>query len=114
MTAKVLTHIEKFAGKSYQPGDVITDEDLGKATRQSIESLVNLGIIEAEGFGTAKGGMSNEDREKIDRLQASVEKLTETVNALPGQLLEAIKLGAVATPAKATKAKKPAPPKAQT
>lgn len=106
MEAKVLRADAPIAGLRRNVGDVLNDDDLKNVTRQSLEAMVNQGILDIPGFGgTGSGGLSSDDRERIQRLQASVEKLNEAVLALPGQLLEAIKTGAVKAP-KVTKRKR--------
>lgn len=91
MAAKVLQEGIPFLGKKRAAGSVITDAELSKVTPQMLAALASQGILEIEGLalpgrpGTG-GGLTDEQDERLKRIEASLEGLHDKIGKLPVQI----------------------------
>jgi len=98
MSARVIK-AQKILGVDRVYGDIISDEELSKIPARSLDALIGSHAIDMNGTESNLGqsvGFSGSNQ-NVARLQASVDRLTEIIEALVGQKLSEIDVKSLAS-----------------
>lgn len=84
-TAKILRDGVPFFGTVRNAGDILSADEVGLMTTQTISALVAQGILEMEGMtagGEKASGLTATDHERIERLQAAADRTNDLLGTL--------------------------------